>query len=76
MGEKETSNIPELLQLKKKFEEQLHPESKKLIDNWQKVQEKYTADFFEYTVREKVIKQPLTTKSLSGTRIPKVVLPK
>ncbi len=40
------------------------------------MQAKYTADFFEYQVRDKVIKQPLTTLSLSGTKIPKVVLPK
>jgi methylmalonyl-CoA mutase len=76
IGEKETSNIPELQSLKKKYEDQLHPECKKLVDGWPEVQKKYNADFFEYTVRDKVIKQPLTAKSLSGTRIPKVVLPK
>ena len=32
--------------------------------------------FFEYTVRDKTIKQPLTSTSLSGTKIPKIVLPK
>ena len=76
IGEKETSNIPELQQLKKRYEEQLHPECKKLIELWPEVQKKYEADFLEYQVREKVIKQPLTTKSLSGSRIPRVVLPK
>src|SRR5690606_4702490 len=29
-----------------------------------------------YTVREKTIRQPMTTTSLSGSRIPKLVLPK
>ncbi|MCE3281593.1 MAG: methylmalonyl-CoA mutase, partial [Chitinophagaceae bacterium] len=76
VGEKETSNIPELQQLKKRLEEALHPECKKLIENWPKIREKYAAEFFEYSVRDKVIRQPLTTKSLSGTPIPKVVLPK
>ncbi|MER3464652.1 MAG: methylmalonyl-CoA mutase, partial [Chitinophagaceae bacterium] len=76
IGEKETSSIPELQNLKKKYEEQLHPECKKLIEGWPALQKKYAADFFEYQVRDKVIKQPLITKSLSGTRIPKVVLPK
>jgi methylmalonyl-CoA mutase len=76
IGEKETSNIPELQQLKKRFEEQLHPECKKLIEQWPEVQKKYAADFLEYQVRDKVIKQPLTSKSLSGSRIPRVVLPK
>jgi methylmalonyl-CoA mutase len=76
IGEKETSDIPELQTLKKKFEDELHPECKKLVEHWNDVQKKYTADFFEYTVRDKVIRQELTSKSLSGTKIPKVVLPK
>ncbi|MCW3073289.1 MAG: methylmalonyl-CoA mutase [Flaviaesturariibacter sp.] len=76
VGEKEVSAISELQDLKKRYEESLHPECKKLIEGWPEVQQKYTADFFEYQVRDKVIKQPLTAKSLSGTRIPKVVLPK
>jgi methylmalonyl-CoA mutase len=76
IGEKETSNIPELQQLKKKYEDLLHPECRKLIEDWVSLRKKYASDFFEYQVREKTIKQPLVSKSLSGTRIPKVVLPK
>ncbi|MDB5252714.1 MAG: methylmalonyl-CoA mutase [Flaviaesturariibacter sp.] len=76
IGESDVSSIPELQNLKKRFEESLHPECRKLIDQWPALQQKYGADFFEYEVRDKVIKQPLTAKSLSGTRIPKVVLPK
>ena len=76
IGEKEVSGITELQTLQKRFDESLHPECKKLIQGWPELVKKYEADFFEYTVRDKVIKQPLTTTSLSGTRIPKVVLPK
>jgi methylmalonyl-CoA mutase len=76
IGEKEVSSIPELQQLKKRYEDQLHPECKKMIEAWPSVVKQYEADFFEYKVRDKVIKQPLTTSSLSGTRIPKVVLPR
>ena len=47
-----------------------------LIEQWPEVIKKYNSDFFEYEVRDKVIKQSLTTISLSGTHIPKVVLPK
>lgn len=65
-----------LQSMKEHFENQLHPECKVLIDKWPSLVKKYTADFFEYQVRDKVIKQPLTVTSLSGTRIPKVVLPK
>src|SRR5678815_3652494 len=44
------------------FYSQLDEPCKKLISQWPEVQKKYGADFFEYTVRDKVIKQPLTTK--------------
>ena len=72
----ETNNNAELQQLKETYEAALHGDLKKLIQQWPDVVKKYSADFFEYTVRDKIIKQPLTTTSLSGTRIPKVVLPK
>ncbi|MGZ8516194.1 MAG: DUF559 domain-containing protein, partial [Chitinophagaceae bacterium] len=58
------------------YENQLTPVSRKLIRNWNEKVKEYQKDFYEYTVRDKVIKQPMVTKSLSGTRIPKVVLPK
>ncbi|MES2371016.1 MAG: methylmalonyl-CoA mutase family protein [Bacteroidota bacterium] len=69
-------NAISLTEIKDHFEKQLHPECKKLVNQWPALVKKYTADFFEYQVRDKVIKQPLTIRSLSGTRIPKVVLPK
>jgi methylmalonyl-CoA mutase len=62
--------------IQKNLEEGLDPECKKLIEIWPALVKKYSADFFEYQVRDKVIKQPLTTTSLSGTKIPKIVLPK
>ena len=65
-----------LSDIKNHFEKKLYPECKKLIDQWPALVEKYAADFFEYHVRGKVIKQPLTVTSLSGTRIPKLVLPR
>jgi isobutyryl-CoA mutase len=76
IGEKEARDIPGLQELKKRYEEQLHPECRTLIEGWPLVKKKYEGDFFEYQVRDKIIKQPLTTRSLSGTKIPKVVLPK
>ncbi|OQP68100.1 methylmalonyl-CoA mutase [Niastella populi] len=66
----------ELGLIKKSLEEKIHPECRKLMEEWPGVVAKYKADFFEYQVRDKVFKQPMTTRSLSGTRIPKVVLPR
>ncbi len=54
----------------------LSPECKKLIDNWPSVLERYQKEFYEFKVRGKIIKQPLTYKSLSGTVLSKVILPK
>ncbi len=67
--------LQELSDLRSHFEQQLHPECKKLLEGWPALVKKYEADFFEYQVRDKIIKQPLTAKSLSGSRIPKLVLP-
>jgi methylmalonyl-CoA mutase len=66
----------ELRLIKKSLEEKIHAGCRNLIEQWPAVVGKYKADFFEYQVRDKVIKQPMNTRSLSGTRIPKVVLPK
>jgi methylmalonyl-CoA mutase len=66
----------ELQKLKNTLEEQLNPECKKLIQSWPAVLERYKKEFYEFKVRDKVFKQPLTYKSLSGTVISKVILPK
>jgi methylmalonyl-CoA mutase len=58
------------------YADQQTPVARKLINNWNNKVAEYQKDFYEYTVRDKVIRQSMTTKSLSGTRIPKVVLPK
>jgi methylmalonyl-CoA mutase len=55
--------------------ERLTPVSKKLITHWPKKTEAYKKDLYEYKVRDKVISQPMFSTSLSGTRIPKVILP-
>ncbi len=55
---------------------QLTPVSRKLIDKWGDKKRIYQTDYYEYNVRGKVIRQELFTKTLSGTKIPKVVLPK
>ena len=66
-------------ELKKRYDhlkKQLHPDAKKLMEQWAAVLKKYSDDFFEFDVRGKKIKQALTYQSLSGTKISKVYLPK
>jgi methylmalonyl-CoA mutase len=65
-----------LLNAIKGREELLENTNKKLLDNWATTQDRYSKEFYEFKVRDKVIKQPLTYKSLSGSVISKVYLPK
>src|SRR4029453_4517030 len=58
------------------YEEQLTPVARKLITNCPSKIKAYEKDYYEYKVRDKVIRQEMFSQSLSGTRIPKVVLPK
>ncbi len=54
----------------------LYPDCKTALAEWPALVKRYSSEFFEYTVRGQVIRQPLTTTSLSGTVIPKVLLPR
>ncbi|MBO9681731.1 MAG: methylmalonyl-CoA mutase family protein, partial [Flavisolibacter sp.] len=58
------------------FDKQLFPVCKKLINEWEETKSLYQKEFFEYDVRGKIIQQPLYTKSLSGTNIPKIAVPR
>ncbi len=73
------SLTPEIQSLNNKFEElqnSMDRNCRAMLDQWKSMQAKYSSEVFEYTVRDKVIRQPMVTKSLSGTTIPKVILPK
>ena len=58
------------------FGHQLNPVSKKLLQKWPEKIKAYQQDYYQYAVRDKTIRQPMFIHSLSGLRIPKVVLPK
>ncbi|WP_153800081.1 methylmalonyl-CoA mutase family protein [Foetidibacter luteolus] len=68
-------SIDNLQKLYQQTEEQLHTDTRKLRQQWKQLQEQYGKDVFEYQVRDKTIRQPLAVTTLSGTRIPRVVLP-
>ncbi|MBN8698360.1 MAG: methylmalonyl-CoA mutase family protein [Chitinophagales bacterium] len=75
-GNLSASAKEELANLQRNLDEQLHPECRKLIQSWPETLERYKKEFYEFKVRGKIIKQPLTYKSLSGTILAKVILPK
>jgi isobutyryl-CoA mutase len=58
------------------LEKQLDHTTLDIIEKWEAKKASYTADEFVYQVRNKDIKVKLYTKTLSNTKIPKVILPK
>jgi isobutyryl-CoA mutase len=68
--------IQSLEETRKQLEDQLTPVSRKLIQKWPEKLKAYEQEFYEYKVRDKVIRQPMTSASLSGTKIRKVILPR
>lgn len=75
--QEDTSGILSLLKTEiEKAETSLDPETIRLFDDWEEIKKIYSKDDLTYHVRNQEIKVPLFTKSLSHTRIPKIVLPK
>ncbi len=69
----------ELEALTRKFEEvkkDLDPHLWSMLTGWKAEEERYSGEFYTYSVRGKEIKVPNHTESLSHLKIPKVALPK
>ncbi|MDX1595245.1 MAG: methylmalonyl-CoA mutase family protein, partial [Gammaproteobacteria bacterium] len=62
--------------LREAAEAELDPHARKLIDMWPKVRESYAGDEYVVKIRDREIRTALTHTSLSGSRIPKVALPR
>jgi len=73
--EGDTSVIKRLKSEIEKTEASLDPETKHLLANWEKIKEIYNNDELIYKVRDREIRVPLYTKSLSNSKIPKIALP-
>ncbi len=72
-GEEITEGLQKLYT---EVELQLDGQCKKILDNWEAKRAAYAADEFVYQVRGKDIKVPAYRKTLSGNKIPRVILPK
>ncbi|MBC12352.1 MAG: methylmalonyl-CoA mutase [Rhodothermaceae bacterium] len=54
----------------------LDARSRAILENWDAVAAQYAGDELVYTVRGRDIRQPLTRETLSGTKVPRVALPR
>ncbi len=75
----DSSDSPEIRALWKRYDSlrtRLDHRSAELLTNWPDMRRRYAADEFQFRVRDRDIALPLITRSLSGTRVPKVCLPR
>ena len=71
--DKSTADFDELVAWK---DGQQDPKARKLLDMWPDTVKAYCGDEYVVKIRDKEIRTKLTSESLSGTRIRKVILPK
>ncbi len=62
-------------ELEKELEKEFTADELLSLKTWDELQNRYRAKDFTYLVRDKEIKQPMQTKSLSGLMIPRVSVP-
>jgi isobutyryl-CoA mutase len=55
---------------------QLDPETESVLSGWDGMVDRYSGDEFSYEVRGREIRVPLTSESLSHTKVPKVAVPR
>ena len=65
----------EMKRIQKEMAGRIDPDCLKLVEDWPKLKEAYSGEEYAYTVRGRKIRVPLTSESLSGTKISKVALP-
>jgi len=70
---------PEVTALLERYDElakELDGRARKSLEAWPGILERFGKDHFEFQVRGKTLRQPLTVESLSGTKVKRVALPR
>jgi methylmalonyl-CoA mutase len=72
----EPDYLKDLINKYNELEKKLDPECKAMLKDWEATKKRYKAEKYQFQVRDKIIEQDLYHTSLSGTKVPKVALPK
>jgi isobutyryl-CoA mutase len=72
----EKEMLSRLEEMEEHWSVKLDPLPMKILEGWDELYAKYRQDSFDVKIRGKVIKNELFRESLSGTRIPRISLPK
>lgn len=70
------NSVKSIIKEVEEIENILHPDSKKKLEYWPKLKEVYQQDVHVTKIRDKEIVNKLNTTTFSGTKIPKIALPK
>jgi len=73
-GDSDTAH--DLIRRYNALRERLHADCREMLAEWPSVVERYGADTYSFQVRGRTLSQPLKRKSLSGSLIPRVSLPR
>ncbi len=74
---KSTGKSPvDLEPLLREVDQFIDPRARKLVDMWPQVRESYSGDEYVVKIRDREIRYSLNHETLSGTKIPKVCLPR
>ncbi len=72
----EETLLSRLDEMENYWTEKLDPLPKKILDGWDELYEKYSGEEFVVKIRGKEIHNELQRESLSGTKVPRISLPK
>jgi methylmalonyl-CoA mutase len=72
----EPEYLTDLINKYNELEKKLDPECKAMLKDWEATKKRYKAEKYQFQVRDKIIEQDLYHTSLSGTKVPKVALPR
>jgi len=76
LGEETGPLLERLKEEAARAQEPIREETRQVMAEWQEIQAAYGRDELVYKVRDREIRTPLYTESLSRQRIPKIVLPR
>ncbi len=76
LGQDRTELLKQLKEESAKAQQFIDEDTRRLLSEWEEIKATYSKDELVYTVRNREIRVPLYTESLSHQKIPRIVLPK
>lgn len=68
--------LSRLTEMEEHWAVKLDPLPAKILEGWDDLYERYRQDSFDVKIRDKIIKNKLYKESLSGTKVPRISMPK